>query len=92
MKSAAASRVSASPQLFQCLEETLRQLRRRLEQNLEQQTRLDRFVALAQDSWELQTQQFHQQVQQIEAAINTWLTTPQDAPRLAVLPIPVESR
>lgn len=92
MKSAAASRVPASPQLLQCLEESLRLLCRRLEQNFEQQTRLDRFVALAQDSWELQSQQFHQQVQQIEAAISTWLTAPQDAPRLAVLPIPVESR
>jgi hypothetical protein len=92
MQSVADSRSPASPQLLQRLDESLRLLCRRLEQNFEQQTRLDRFVSLAQDRWELQSLQFHLQVQQIEAAINTWMSAPRTAPRLAVIPGSTDSR
>jgi hypothetical protein len=92
MKSVADSPVPASPQFLLRLEESLRLLCRRLEQNFDQQRRLDRFVALAQDRWELQSHQFQAQVQQIEAAINTWLSAPQTTPRLAVIPVPAKTR
>lgn len=92
MRSAAVSRGSACPQLLQRLDVSLRLLCRRLEQNLEQQSRLERFVSLSQDRWEFQSHQFYQQVQQIEATISTWLSTPHDAPRLTVIPLPSESR
>ena len=68
------------------LNDSLKLLCRRLEQNFEQQSRLDRFVSLAQDSWELQTRQFHHQLQQMEATINTWLSSDDMTPRLAIVP------
>lgn len=91
MQSVVDSHSPASSQLLQKLDASLRLLCRRLEQNFEQQTRLDRFVCLAQDRWELQSLQFYLQVQQIEAAINTWMSAPRTTPRLAVIPASTDS-